>query len=244
MKLRKRLARLLRDPDITYDQDGLTSVHNADFMSDPRFVRSYEAGVATRSWGKSRIHWRMHVVLWAAEMAARLDGDFVECGSNRGGTAAAIEAHLDFPKMRRRMYLFDTFKGFEDSLLSATERARELYKKEYVEDVYEEVRARFAHAPNIIPVRGPVPASLATVDVSKIALLLIDMNNAAPEIAAANFFWDRLVVGGIVVLDDYGWKAHEEQKAAFDDFSREKRVPLLRLPTGQALMIKPPLDQS
>ena len=239
MKLRKKLAKLFRDPDITYDQDGLTSVHNCDFMLDPRFARSYEAGVATGSWGRSRIHWRIHVVLWAAEMAARLDGDFVECGSHRGGTAAAIEAHLDFPRLPRRMYLFDTFRGFDDGLLSATERARGLYKKEYVEDVYEEVRAHFAHAPNIIPVRGTVPATLTTVDVAKVALLLIDMNSTAPEIAAANFFWDRLVVGGIIVLDDYGWKGHEEQKSAFDRFSVERRVPLLRLPTGQALMIKP-----
>ena len=236
----KRLAkRFRRRPAPTYDQDGLTTVHNADFMRDAHFSRAYEAGVSTGSWGKSRIHWRLHVVLWAADMASRLEGDFVECGVHRGGTAAAIEAYLGISRTPRRLYLFDTYSGFDESLLSATERARHLYRKEYKDDIYQEVRARFAHADNIIPVRGSVPASLTGVDISKVALLLIDMNNAAPEIAAVRHFWDRLTTGAIVVLDDYGWAGHEEQKREFDRFSSQKNVPLLRLPTGQAVMIKP-----
>lgn len=208
-------------------------------MLDPDFARAYQAGVDTGSWGKSRIHWRIHVVLWAAATAARLEGDFVECGVHRGGAAAAIDAYLGLSKMTRRMYLFDTYSGFDESLLSDTEHARGLYRSEYKEDIYDEVRARFAYASNIIPIKGSVPKSLAGAEVSKVALLLIDMNNAAPEIAAVRFFWDRLTPGAIVVLDDYGWAGHEEQKREFDRFSSEKMVPLLRLPTGQALMIKP-----
>ena len=34
------------------------------------------------------------------------------------------------------------------------------------------------------------------------------MNCAAPELAAAEFFWDRLTTGAVVVLDDYGWDRH------------------------------------
>jgi hypothetical protein len=42
------------------------------------------------------------------------------------------------------------------------------------------------------------------------------MNNTTPEIAAAERFWDRLVPGGIIVLDDYGWRKQINQKIAFD----------------------------
>ena len=40
-------------------------------------------------------HWRVHVGLWAAFSASKLDGDFVECGVNRGFLSSAIMEDLD-----------------------------------------------------------------------------------------------------------------------------------------------------
>ena len=65
------------------------------------------------------------------------------------------------------------------------------------------------------------------------------MNVMEPEIAAANYFWDKLVSGGVMILDDYGFPAHIVQKRAFDDFAKQKKVPLLYVPTGQAIIFKP-----
>jgi hypothetical protein len=65
------------------------------------------------------------------------------------------------------------------------------------------------------------------------------MNNTAPEIAAAEYFWDRVTKGGIIVLDDYGWRKHIHQKIAFDRFADEREVKVLSLPTGQGLIFKP-----
>ena len=65
------------------------------------------------------------------------------------------------------------------------------------------------------------------------------MNCEIPEIAAAEFFWDTLVSGGVIVLDDYGWQGHIVQKHAFDLFSSRKGVQVLSLPTGQGLIFKP-----
>jgi predicted O-methyltransferase YrrM len=65
------------------------------------------------------------------------------------------------------------------------------------------------------------------------------MNNTAPEIAAAEHLWDRLVPGGIIVLDDYGWRKQINQKIAFDRFADARKVNVLSLPTGQGLLIKP-----
>jgi hypothetical protein len=33
------------------------------------------------------------------------------------------------------------------------------------------------------------------------------MNIVVPELAAIEYFWDRLVPGAVVVLDDYAWGA-------------------------------------
>ena len=64
------------------------------------------------------------------------------------------------------------------------------------------------------------------------------MNSVIPEIEAIEYFWDKLVSGACVVLDDYGWSAHHEQQTAFDKFAREKNTQVLNLPTGQGLLIK------
>jgi O-methyltransferase len=66
------------------------------------------------------------------------------------------------------------------------------------------------------------------------------MNNKIPEIAAAEYFWDKLVSGAVIVLDDYAWGGyHMGQKLAFDEFAAKRGVEVLSLPCGQGLIIKP-----
>ena len=64
------------------------------------------------------------------------------------------------------------------------------------------------------------------------------MNCALPEIEAFKYIWPNLVQGGIVVLDDYGWRGHEVQYEAFNKLSKELGFLILSLPTGQGLIIK------
>jgi len=73
----------------------------------------------------------------------------------------------------------------------------------------------------------------------KVAYLSIDMNAAYPERQAMEFFWDKLVSGAVIVLDDYGWDAHKAQKLEMDAFAQEKGVSIFSLPTGQGLILKP-----
>ncbi len=67
----------------TYNQDGLATRHNADFMRDPRFLEAYRAGLENAPAG-TQLEWRVHVALWCATQALRLEGDFVECGVHTG----------------------------------------------------------------------------------------------------------------------------------------------------------------
>src|SRR5262249_22936183 len=101
---------------ITYNDDGLLAIHkDTSFVTDPRFRATYEAGRATRSWGDLEPRWRVYVLCWAAERALGLEGDFVECGVNRGGYSLAVMRYLDFQTVSRRFYLLDTYCGFPAS---------------------------------------------------------------------------------------------------------------------------------
>ncbi len=231
------LSRLLYGK-ATYNEAGLVTAHNADFMADPRFQAAYAAGKGTGSWLLDDLRWRAYVYSWAVEKAIQLEGDCVECGVYRGGYALTAMTFVDFGSVPKTFYLLDTFSGLVDRYISPEEKARGIHAGGY-EDSYEAVQKTFKHLANVRIIKGPVPDTLPEVDADKVSFLSIDMNCKEPEIAAAEFFWDRLVSGAVIVLDDYGWRKHIEQKRAFDEFARQRNVRVLPLPTGQGLIFKP-----
>ena len=107
-------------------------------------------------------------------------------------------------------------------------------------DCFELAQRNFAPYPNAVLVRGRIPETLIQIQIDRVAYLSIDMNIVYPEIAAMRHFWDRLVPGALVLLDDYAFRGHEEQKTAMDEFARSKGCEILTVPTGQGLLIKPP----
>jgi hypothetical protein len=222
----------------TYNQDGMATTHNADFMEDARFKAAYEAGKATGSWTFGDLHWRAYVVCWAADRGASLEGDFVECGVNRGGYALAVINYVDFESSGKTFYLLDTYEGLVERYISPEEKARGVRVGEY-EACYDAVVRTFNSYDNVRVIRGVVPETLEHVDTEQIAFLSLDMNTRDPEIIAAEYFWDRLAPGAAIVLDDYGWRKHFEQKRAFDSFAAKRGVSVLALPTGQGLILKP-----
>jgi hypothetical protein len=221
----------------TYCRDGLATFHSSAFLADPRFVEAHRLGKATGSWGSADVEWRLYILCWAACRAAQLQGDFVECGVNKGGYSRAVMHYVGFQGLKpRKFYLVDTFSGIPETLRGVAARNQ---LRRYGE-CYQEVVDTFRDFDNVVLVRGEVPAVLPQVAADQIAYLALDMNCAEPEIAAAEFFWDRLVSGAAVVLDDYGYDYHyRRQQHAFDEFARKRNVPLLLLPTGQGLLLKP-----
>lgn len=242
-----RRDRAARKP--SYDADHLTVYERSvDFLDDPRFQAAYRRGmdsghhIARRrgSRGDLHIEWRVHVLLWAAAHAARLPGAFVECGVNTGIYSLAVCEWIDFNSTGKTFWLFDTFEGIPAEQISERERAlgRLDENAAWYSECFAVAKENFARYPRARLVRGKIPDSLSTVSIDEVAYLSLDLNIVAPEIAAMEFFWDKLVPGAPVILDDYGWVGFRPQKDAMDAFSRERGVEILTLPTGQGLVIK------
>ena len=101
------------------------------------------------------------------------------------------------------------------------------------------LQERFAAYPQVRLVRGLIPVSFAQGIPQSVAYLHIDLNNAEGEIAALEHLFDRVVSGGIVVLDDYEWgDFYRRQKQAEDPWFEQRGYRVFPLPTGQGLVLK------
>ena len=178
----------------------------------------------------------------AATYAARLPGDFVECGVDTGVLSVAICDWLDFNQLDKDFWLFDTYSGIPAEQMTEAERngIAGWHNRELYEECFAQTSAKFAPWPRCKLVRGAVPETLTEFAPGsrRRRYLSIDMNIVLPELAAIEFFWDRLTPGGIVLLDDYGWATHAAQRAVFDAFALEHDAMILSVPTGQGIMIR------
>lgn len=237
-------TKTLSPPYKTYNQDGLFSVHNCEFLVDPTFIAAYERGMKAAHGKDFCWHWRVHVGLWVAHNSAKLDGDFVECGVGNGFLSSAIMKYLDWDSTGKQFYLLDTFDGINLSYTTEAERnirnIESENKRAKLTGVYassfEDVARNFSEWHNVHLIKGSVPESLLECKAKNVSYLHLDMNCSPPETASLNYFWDKLVSGAFVLLDDYAYSGYREQKLGMDTCVAEKGLKVLSLPTGQGLI--------
>lgn len=217
-----------------YAEDAIRVSKNCSFLKDPDFIRGYDALLKQEPGTNTR--WRAHVTQWAGFYASKLEGDFVETGVNKAAFSSSLIEYINFKEMKdRNFYLFDTYEGLVKSLIRENEQAA--FKHDYG-NTYDFVVNTFKEYSNVIVVKGVVPDSLSTVKIEKVAYLSVDMNCAQPERDTLEFFWTKLVPGGIIVLDDYIFSGRNLQQEYADDFANSKGVKILSMPTGQGIIIK------
>jgi O-methyltransferase len=101
------------------------------------------------------------------------------------------------------------------------------------------VKKTFGGFSNVEIIKGAVPHTLSRVSTEKVAFLSIDMNCVQPELGALDFFWPKMVSGGVIVLDDFAYQGFDEQNSAHTEWAKRNKIDILTLSTGQGLIIKP-----
>ncbi len=147
---------------------------------------------------------------------------------------------VDFEGSNKKFFLYDTFHGIPEDLATDAEKANTKIKNEtlYKNDVLEVVKGVFAPYSRIEFVVGRLPETIALSGIKKIAYASIDLNSAVAEMGVAAEIWDIMTLGGMIVLDDYGFQGHEEQNKAWNNFAKSKGRTILALPTGQGILIR------
>src|SRR5574337_435981 len=131
------------------------------------------------------------------------------------------------------MHLYDAWiemrkKGLRESELSHVGRYAELSIDKTKRNLAEFQNSTVYH-------QGYIPESFTKSPESpaQIVYLHIDLNSAEPTLNTLDFFFPRLVRGGVILFDDYAWEGYEDTKDTVDAYFNDNPGIMMKLPTGQ-----------
>lgn len=183
----------------------------------------------------------------------RIEGDIVECGVWRGGSMQAIARVLAARgETTRELHLFDTFEGMPPptpvdvkvggasaaELLRTHARDHHIWAIADLEDVREGMRRTGYPADRIHYHPGRVEDTLPEAAPERIALLRLDTDWYASTRHELQHLYDRLVSGGVLIIDDYDY--WQGSRRAVDEFIAATGARLLLAPMGSGrIAVKP-----
>jgi O-methyltransferase len=155
--------------------------------------------------------------------AMRLPGAIVECGVWNGGSAAIMGlANQDdsYHRMTRTIWLFDSFEGVprpgEQDGKQEREGFFEGWNKGHIAMVHRIFAKLGVPMDHVRIVRGWFDATLQTAPIDRIAILHIDSDWYDSVKIVLDTFYDRVVPGGFIILNDYGaWQGCNRALADF-----------------------------
>lgn len=170
-----------------------------------------------------------------------IKGDFVECGTYKGGVSAVLSRYMG---ETRQLYMYDSFEGLPDTCEKDGPEAANWIGKcvASVEDVKEVMKLISTSEERYIIKKGWFEDTFRETLPEKVALLHCDADWYSSVSLVLDVFYPLIPEGGCVVLDDFGyWEGCRE---AFYDFCvRHNEKPLLeRVGTSQAYWIKHKLN--
>ncbi|MEV0118991.1 TylF/MycF/NovP-related O-methyltransferase [Streptomyces sp. NPDC050844] len=198
---------------------------------------------------------RLNAFILATRHVVRhgIPGDIVECGVWRGGSMqACAKTLLAAGDTERDLYLFDTYEGMtpptEEDLRRDGKSAEELLEVQgkdrpiWAVASLDDVKSGFAKVPypeeRIHYVQGKVEDTVPREAPEKISILRLDTDWYASTQHELEHLYGRLVSGGVLLIDDYGyWQGSRQAVDEFLDKTGE-RLLLLRMDEGR-IAVKP-----
>ena len=234
---------------------GMTSIHEPPWLNDDEGEKFLEINNYIKNnfafnkkiQGTTKdimddLLWRHWIVSYAVKHATKFakteNYNLVECGVEWGYTSFfALKTLTNNDKKINSfsMHLYDAWQDMrEEELLESEYWHVNLYKNLDIESTKKNL---IEFKENLIFHQGYIPDSLMKKPdpPDTIFYLHIDLNSAKPTEHALEFFYPRLVVGGVILFDDYGWDAYEDTKNTIENFFKDKPGLLMKIPTGQAI---------
>jgi O-methyltransferase len=178
---------------------------------------------------------RLYVLKTMYLQAMNLPGEVWEAGTYRGGTAFMFRRfEQQKAAIPATIRLFDTFDGMPE-----TDPLRDVHAAgDFGDTSLAQVRQLIGEHPWVHYHPGFIPATFRGLEANRIRFAHIDLDIYEAIVAASHFMYPRMVPGGIMVYDDYGFFTCPGARDAVDEFFADKPEKPLVLSTGQALVMK------
>jgi len=155
-------------------------------------------------------------------------GCVAEVGVFRGDFAKYINAC--FPK--NKLYLFDTFTGHDKRDLSFEKSRNFNYNfspERYAQTSVELVKNNLPYPENAIFRTGYFPDTTKDIEENFI-FVSIDVNLYSPTFSALEYFYPRMLYGGVILCHDYfSWEVEPGAHIAIDEFCNKNNIPFIAI---------------
>lgn len=156
-----------------------------------------------------------------------IEGDFVEVGVYKGQTAKLIHHYAP----ERKLHLFDTFEGFPEQSMEADKNIANnpISQKAFTDTSVAGVKKLIElKNDNVHFYEGFFPKTIPTdFKGKKFSFVHLDADLYEPILDGLKFFYDRMSIGGYILIHDYNsWLGARKAVDEFFDSRQEKPIPM------------------
>ena len=226
------------------------------YEADPTFQGFYSQGIkisgtpdpqAVASFSKRQE--RFYNLAQFLMQTMPLDGKLIECGCWKGLSSYVMCNYMrkhDSTFMGKDFLIVDSFEGLSepsefDRIADLAVTGKEEKSGQPVGSFaasLQEVKNTLSNFPEITYFKGWIPSVFKDLPEAKYKFVHIDVDLYEPVHASIEYFYPRLVDGGIIVFDDYGSLYWPGAKKAVDEYCEKNSISFLRLSTAQAVIWK------
>lgn len=222
--------------------------HRDDLLAwqqDSEFQSLYARGRLRCGDGPIERYWNLKELLGSL---GRLEGDTAECGVYTGLGSMFIchyAASMSRPQSFRHR-CFDSFAGLSAPLPEDAPSRRDVrpWREGWMSAPLAQVQENLRDWGFVAWHPGFIPQGFTDEPArARYAFVHLDVDLYQPTRDALDFFWPRLVPGGLIVLDDDGFLTCPGVRRALDEHVARIGCPApVRLSTGQAFLRRPLLE--
>jgi O-methyltransferase len=165
-----------------------------------------------------------------------LKGNVAELGVYKGKFARYINLYFK----DRNLYLFDTFKGFDErDVNSEKSKGFSSGSQDFTDTSLTSVLKIMPYPEKCIAVQGFFPASVKDIK-DQFVFVSIDADLYEPIYEGLKFFYENLVSGGYIFIHDFNNDNYKGARRAIEQFCGERNICFTPIPdsAGSAIITK------
>jgi O-methyltransferase len=215
--------------------------HRLAWLNDKEWVspyRKYLEADRLPNQPSTRILDRRFVLIKLAERVRDLDGSTAEFGVREGvGSALICKALQGTYKDSARHLGFDSFEGLpEPTPRDKNSKGQISWFRGGLKIPLESATHYLSDFEHCQLVKGWIPETLGPFSDETFRFIHVDVDLYKSTVDSLEFAYPRMVNGGIILFDDYGFDDVSGARNAVNEFFSGRPETVFELPTGQAFV--------